>query len=55
MALWPVRELLEKEARRLVRLKIRQVDSVEPVAPCLAAEKQLAQATLRQALFALAA
>jgi hypothetical protein len=48
MALWPVREKREL-------LKIQQLDSVEPAAPYLAAEKQLAQATLRRALFALVA
>jgi hypothetical protein len=48
-------ELLARVARRLVQREIRQAHSVEPAAPLLAAEKQLARATLRQALFALPA
>jgi hypothetical protein len=48
-------ELLAKATRRFVQREIRQVHSAEPVAPYLAAEKQLGRATLRQALFALAA
>jgi hypothetical protein len=61
MAQWLVREkrapvviveLREEATRRLVRREIRQAHSAEPAAQCLAVEKQLAQATLRRALFA---
>ena len=64
MECWQVREkpvqvvivdLPGEAMRRLVRREIRQAHSAEPAAPCLAAEKQVAQATLRQALFALPA
>ena len=48
-------ELLEEEAWRRVRPEIRQAHSVEPAAPYLAAEKQLARATLQRALSVLAA
>jgi hypothetical protein len=48
-------ELLAKAMRRLVREQIQQAHSVEPAALHLAAEKQLARATLQRALFALAA
>jgi hypothetical protein len=48
-------ELLEEATRRLVRREIRQAHSAEPAAQCLAAEKRPARATLRRALFALAA
>jgi hypothetical protein len=46
-------ELLAKSTRRLVRREFRQPHSVEPAAPHLAAEKQLAPATLQRALFVL--
>ena len=48
-------DLPGEATRRFVRREIRQAHSAEPAAPCLAAEKQLARATLRRALFALAA
>ena len=48
-------ELLAKATRRLVQWEVRQAQWVEPAQPYLAAEERLARATLRRALFALAA
>jgi len=48
-------ELLEEATHGLVRREIRQAHSAEPAVPFLAAEKRTARATLRRALFALAA